>query len=325
MHWIERHWYRLGPLHLVLIPLGGLFRLASAARRALYRAGLLRSERLPVPVVVVGNITVGGSGKTPLTLWLAEFLRDRGWRPGIVSRGYGGSARGPLPVTAATNPALAGDEPVLLARRSGCPVWVGRDRAAAARALLAAEPECDLILADDGLQHYRLGRDVEIAVVDARRRFGNGLPLPAGPLREPESRLAEADAVVWNGPAPDTPRQFSMRLAGDSFWNLLNPEAGAGPGAFRGRRICAVAGIGDPARFFEHLRALGLEGRCQAFPDHHAYRAADLRFPDCDAILMTEKDAVKCSAFAAENMWVLPVHAEVDPALGELVLRKLKP
>jgi len=324
MHWIEGHWYRLRPLHLLLMPLAGLFWMASALRRALYRAALLRCVRLPVPVIVVGNITVGGSGKTPLVLWLADFLRDRGWRPGIVSRGYAGSARGPLPVTAASDPALAGDEPVLLARRSLCPVWIGRDRAAAAQALLAAEPGCNVILADDGLQHYRLGRDVEIAVVDGRRRFGNGLPLPAGPLREPESRLGKVDAVVWQGQAAPGPGQFSMLLAGDGFWNLLNPEAGAGPGAFHGRRICAVAGIGDPQRFFEHLRGLGLEGRSQAFPDHYAYRPGDLLFPDCDVILMTEKDAVKCTAFAAENMWALSVHAEVDAALGELVLTKIK-
>lgn len=332
MSWIEKQWSQVGPWQLLLAPLAVLFRLASAGRRRLYRAGVLRSERLRVPVIVVGNITVGGSGKTPLTLWLAGFLRDQGFKPGIVSRGYGGRARSPLRVTAGTDPALAGDEPVLLARRSLCPVWVGRDRAAAARALLDAEPACDLILADDGLQHYRLARDMEIAVVDAERRFGNGLPLPAGPLREPASRLDEVDAVVWHG-APDAvpggggaPRRaphFRMRLAGEGFWNLLNPEVKAGPGAFHGRRICAVAGIGHPPRFFGHLRDLGLEGESLAFPDHHRYCPEDLRAPGCDAVLMTEKDAVKCLPFADERMWALAVQAEVDPGLGDAVLGKI--
>jgi tetraacyldisaccharide 4'-kinase len=324
MSWIETQWARVGPWHLLLVPLAVLFLLAAGARRLLYRAGVLASERLPVPVIVIGNITVGGSGKTPLAIRLAGFLRDRGWNPGIVSRGYGGRARGPVPVTAASDPAVAGDEPVLLARRAGCPVWVGRDRVAAARALLAAEPGCDVILADDGLQHYRLARDVEIAVVDAERRFGNGLPLPAGPLREPTSRLRQVDAVVWNGGSPLGARQFGMRLAGDAFWNLLNPGTQAGPGAFHGRRICAVAGIGHPPRFFGHLRDLGLEGESLAFPDHHRYRPEDLRAPGCDAVLMTEKDAVKCLAFADERMWALAVEAEVDPGLWDAVLAKLR-
>lgn len=323
MSWIERQWSRVGPWHLLLIPLCVLFRLAAGTRRALYRAGALRSERLPVPVIVVGNITAGGSGKTPLTLWLAEYLRERGWRPGIVSRGYRGRARGPMAVTAATDPEIAGDEPVLLARRSSSPVWVGRDRAAAARALLAAEPDCNVILSDDGLQHYGLARDLEIAVVDGERRFGNGLPLPAGPLREPQSRLAEVDAVVWHGAAPAGARQYPMRLTGDSFWNLLNPQSTAGPGAFHGRRLCAVAGIGHPQRFFDHLRDLGLEGESLAFPDHHRYQARELRLPGREVILMTEKDAVKCLAFADERMWALRVDADVDPDLANAVLRKL--
>jgi tetraacyldisaccharide 4'-kinase len=323
MNWIERQWSRIGPWHLLLVPLGLLFRLASGVRRLLYRRGVLKRERLPVPVIVVGNITVGGSGKTPLTLWLAEFLRDRGWHPGIVSRGYGGRARGPMAVTPQSDPAAAGDEPVLLARRSGCPVWVGPDRVAAARALLAEEPACDVILTDDGLQHYRLARHMEIAVVDAERRFGNGLPLPAGPLREPVRRLDEADAVVWHGPAPEGARQFSMRLVGDGCWNLLNPETTVRAGALAGKRLCAVAGIGHPGRFFDHLRALGLEGESLPFPDHHRYRPEELRLPGCDAILMTEKDAVKCLAFADERMWALAVDAEVDSRLGDAVLSKL--
>jgi tetraacyldisaccharide 4'-kinase len=327
MRFPEKLWQRTGAAHALLIPLGALYGLVSGLRRALYRAGVLKSHGLPAPVVIAGNITVGGSGKTPLVLWLAQFLKDQGWRPGIVSRGYRGTETGPLAVTPDSDPARTGDEPVLLARRSGCPVWVGRNRVATALALLASEPACNVILCDDGLQHYRLRRDMEIAVVDAERRFGNGRLLPAGPLREPLSRLRTVDAVVWNGgeqATGETGREFRMRLVGDGFRNLFNPGTLAGPGAFRGRRIHAVAGIGNPARFFAHLRELGLEGVAHAYPDHHAYRPEDVDFPDADAILMTEKDAVKCAAFANEKMWALEVDAEVDPGLGDAVLRKLR-
>lgn len=321
MRFPEEIWQRTRAVHVLLIPLSWLFGLIVGLRRTLYRTGMLRSHALPVPVVVVGNITVGGSGKTPLVLWLAEFLKEHGWRPAILSRGYRGAARGPLPVTPGSDPAEAGDEPVLLARRSGCPVWVGSDRVAAARALLAAEPGCDILLCDDGLQHYRLARDLEIAVVDAERRFGNGRLLPAGPLREPVSRLDTVDAVVWNGAAE---LQYAMHLVGDRFWNLLNPRTTVGPDFFQGRLIHAIAGIGNPGRFFAHLRKLGLEGISHAFPDHYTYRPEDLAFEDADAILMTEKDAVKCAAFASEKLWALAVDADVDPGLGDAVLGKLR-
>jgi len=327
MRFPEKLWQRIGAAHALLIPLSALYGLVTGLRRALYRAGVLESHGLPVPVVIAGNITVGGSGKTPLVLWLAEFLKDHGWRPGIVSRGYRGTETGPLAVTPDSDPARTGDEPVLLARRAACPVWVGRDRVATARALLGSEPDCNVILCDDGLQHYRLRRNMEIAVVDAERRFGNGRLLPAGPLREPLSRLGTVDAVVWNGgeeAAGEAGREFPMRLVGDEFRNLLNPGASAGPGAFHGRRIHAVAGIGNPGRFFAHLRELGLEGVAHAYPDHHSYRPEDVDFPDAEAVLMTEKDAVKCAAFANEKMWALEVDAEVDPGLGDAVLRKLR-
>src|SRR5512135_1497893 len=194
MHWLQRHWYRLSPLHFLLLPISLLFLLLSAIRLFLYRHGLLQSERLPVPVIVVGNITVGGSGKTPLTLWLAQQLIERGWRPGVISRGYLGTASAPRPVFAQDAAEAVGDEPLLMAQRGLCPVWIGRDRPAAARALLSANPGCDVIISDDRLQRY-----AEIAVVDGHRRFGNGLLLPAGPLREPVSRLDRVDAVVVNG------------------------------------------------------------------------------------------------------------------------------
>ena len=297
-----------------------------ALRRALYRAGVLPSYRVPVPVIVVGNITAGGTGKTPLVLWLCDFLKEQGYVPGIVSRGYGGRGQ-TMAVRQSSAPDVAGDEPVLLVQRSGCPVWIGRDRVAAARALIAVNPGCNVIVSDDGLQHYRLQRDFEIVVIDGSRGTGNGLPLPAGPLRENTGRLAEVDAVVVTGDSvapPACAAAFAMALDGSGFRNLLNPAFHQEAGAFHGQRIHAIAGIGNPARFFDHLRRLGLSFAAHAFPDHHAYAQADLEFGDADAIIMTEKDAIKCLRFARENHWVLPVDARVDPALGKLILEKLK-
>jgi len=322
----DRHWYRLSWLSVTLLPLAALFRILAGLRRFTFRIGLLRPERLPVPVIVVGNITAGGTGKTPLTLWLCGFLQEQGFKPGIVSRGYGGHARLQA-VTAGSDPAAAGDEPVLLARRSRCPVWIGRDRVAAARALLAANPGCDVIVCDDGLQHYRLQRDIEVVVIDDSRGLGNGLPLPAGPLREGAARLQSVDAVVINGSGdPDMPMasRFDMSLEGSQFHNLLNPGHSAGAPEFRGRRLHAVAGIGNPMRFFEHLQGLGLSFTAHAFPDHHPFSTADLDFDNADEVIMTEKDAIKCQRFARENHWALSVAATVDPELGRLILNRLK-
>jgi tetraacyldisaccharide 4'-kinase len=216
---------------------------------------------------------------------------------------------------------------VLLARRSRCAVWIGRDRVAAARALLAANPECDVIVCDDGLQHYRLQRDFEIVVLDGNRGLGNGLPLPAGPLREGAARLRSVDAVVINGPGDTALRiasRFDMSLEGSHFHNLLNPGHVAAASDFQGRRLHAVAGIGNPLRFFEHLQRLGLSFTAHAFPDHHSFAPADLEFEDADEVIMTEKDAIKCQRFARENQWALPVDAAVDPELGQLILNRLK-
>lgn len=281
---------------------------------------------MSVPVVVVGNITVGGSGKTPLVLWLAENLRRLGFRPGIISRGYGGVSRSQMEVIPGSDPLVVGDEPVLLARRSGCPVWVGRNRAETARALLHAYPACNVILSDDGLQHYRLFRDVDIAVVDGERKFGNGFMLPAGPLREPVTRLASVDAVVMNSGGAEasnsTKAGFVMRLAGAEFYNLADPMQCAKPQDFVGQAVHAVAGIGNPARFFEHLRSLGLAVSEHPFPDHHAFQPQELDFPG--QVLMTEKDGVKCAKFAKDNYWVLAVEAEVEEDLARLVAEKVR-
>jgi len=324
MRWLEKIWYGLTPWHVVLLPISILFGLVAALRRALYRAGLLRAIRLPVPVIVVGNIMVGGTGKTPLVLWLADFLRQQGYHPGIVSRGYGGGTQGAVAVDVCSDPAVVGDEPLLLAKKSACPVWVGRDRAVAGNALLRAHPECDVLVSDDGLQHYRLARDVEIAVVDGERKFGNGLLLPAGPLREGVSRLVSVDAVVVNGGSLLLRNEFEMSLEGEVFRNLRQPELRARAADFGGKKLHAVAGIGNPQRFFAHLRRLGLAFEEHAFPDHYAYQPHDLDYDEADALLMTEKDAVKCAGFADERVWALAVEAILSPAFGQTVLQKLR-
>jgi tetraacyldisaccharide 4'-kinase len=335
MPWIERHWQSVTPVSVLLYPASLVFGAVTAARRAAYRAGILASSGLPVPVIVVGNITVGGTGKTPLVLWLAHFLRGRGRTPGIVSRGYGGKEGAPRRVLSDSDPLIVGDEAVLLARRSGAEVWVGADRAAAGRALLAAQPRCDVIVSDDGLQHYALERSIEIGVVDAERGFGNGWLLPAGPLREPLSRLAGVDAVVLNQEAhvaahPSSSRisgsaaKCSMRIDGHQFRSLRQPDRRVGPEFFRGKRVHAVAGTASPGRFFRYLRGMGLYFTPHAFPDHHPFTASDLAFGESDAVVMTEKDGVKCRRFADESHWELAVDAVPDPALGDLVMRKLE-
>jgi tetraacyldisaccharide 4'-kinase len=317
----ERHWYRLSALSLALWPASLVYRLLVALRRLAYRAGALASVRLPVAVIVVGNIVAGGTGKTPLVLALAAMLKKSGRRPGIVSRGYRGSAAAPMAVAAGSPAGLVGDEPLLLARGSGCPVWIGRDRVGAARGLLAAHPECDVLILDDGLQHYRLARDIEIAVEDARGA-GNGFFLPAGPLREPGSRRVDA-WVVNSAPVGMRSPAFRMDLRGDRFRRLQQPPEELPVSALAGRKLHAMAGIGNPGRFFDHLAQLGLVTENHAFPDHHAYAAAELEFGDCDALLMTEKDAVKCEAFARGNWYALQVEAVLAPAFFDFILAKL--
>jgi tetraacyldisaccharide 4'-kinase len=275
-------------------------------------------------VVVVGNLSVGGTGKTPLTIWLVEFLRNAGFRPGVVSRGYGGrSGRDhPRPVLPDTDPAAAGDEPVLIARRTKAPVMVCTDRVHAAQALLE-QHRCDLIIADDGLQHYRLGRDIEILLIDGERRFGNGRCLPAGPLREPPDRVATVDFVIRRGGEPEA-GEYAMKVEGASALNLVSGQRRP-LAEFTGERLRAVAGIANPERFFRHLAGFGLTVEAMPFPDHHAYTAEDLAIESACALLMTEKDAVKCRRFADLRHWCVPIDARLQPAFGPALLQRLRP
>lgn len=326
-NWLEQQWVRVSCWHILLIPLSWLFWLLSTSRRLSYKLGILKSYRAAVPLIVVGNVSVGGTGKTPLVIWLVEQLGLAGFSPGVISRGYGSKPGFPVAVIEASSPAEVGDEPVLIARRARCPVWVGADRTAAQQALLQTHPECNIIISDDGLQHYRMQRDIELVVVDAERGFGNGQLIPAGPLREPLSRLSKVDAVICNG-AYNAKRSnldgFSMSLQGNTIRNLQEPDKTINAEALQGQTIHAVAGIGNPQRFFQQLRDMGLLVECHAFADHYAFQPEDLAFAGDDAILMTEKDAVKCSGFAKPNWWYLPVDAVVDKALADYIVQKLR-
>lgn len=318
--WIEREWQRDGIVSRLFAPLAWLYGGAATLNRRLYHAGWRRSVAFSVPVIVVGNVTVGGTGKTPLVLWIVRCLQARGWRPGVVTRGYGGTARRwPQDVRPESDPLLVGDEPVLLARRSGGPVIADPDRPRAVRELLARG--CNVVVSDDGLQHYRLRRDIEIAVIDAKRGLGNGRCLPAGPLREPAERLGQVDARVSQGGA--IADAWSMRLVPIEFRRVQPPHDAAPLTAFRGRTVHAVAGIGHPPRFFDTLRSLDIDVVEHSFPDHHRFDRADLSFADSADVIMTEKDAVKCERFAGDRWRYLAVEAEIDPAFGDWLLARL--
>lgn len=308
--WLERRWYTPRPPPLALRPLAALYGALAAARARRLRAAAVH---VTVPVIVVGNISIGGTGKTPFTIWLVERLREWGWRPGVVSRGYGGRApRYPHRVAPDGDPRLSGDEPLLIAQRCGCPVVVDPDRVSAARALLA-DGAVDIIVSDDGLQHYRLARDLEICLVDGRRGLGNGALLPAGPLREPAARLAAVDLLIINGDGWQAAGALRMQLRSGTLRRLVD-GASCPLADFRGTSVHAVAGIGDPSRFFASLGAAGLRLREHPFADHHAFAAADLAFGDEWPVIMTEKDAVKCRAFADARLWAAPVDAQLDEA-----------
>jgi tetraacyldisaccharide 4'-kinase len=320
---IETAWRRKNALYyLVLVPLSWLFAVIIYIRKSAYQLGILKSYSMPVPVIVVGNISLGGNGKTPVVMWLVEQLRNHGYKPAVISRGYGGSAKLPTSVDAHSNASIVGDEPVLIASRCACPVWVGVNRVHVATELLKTHAECDIIISDDGLQHYALKRDVEIIVTQPERRANKPRLLPAGPLRESLVRLNTVDAVVSNG-EKTSPTAFEMQLVGEQFYNLLDNNIKASATNFKRKSIKAIAGIGKPARFFEHLNKLGLTFASASFDDHHVYTEQDLIQMDCDVLIMTEKDAVKCKAFARSHHWVLPVQASIDAGLMPLILNKI--
>ena len=314
-----KFWYRRGAIAWLLWPASFAFRLVVLGRKLLYRLGVLRSAHPGIPVIVVGNLTVGGSGKTPLVIWVAQFLKSRGRSPGIIARGYGVRLREPRAATIASEAAEVGDEPVILARRSGCPVWVGPDRVEVAAALRRQHPEVDVLVLDDGLQHYRMRRDIEIVVVDARG-FGNGFMLPAGPLREPRLRLRTVDAVVSHGARI---AGYPMELQGEELHRMTDARERRALKSFAGQKVHAAAGIGDPNRFFLHLGRAGLKVMPHPFPDHYAFPGAELEFGDGLPVILTEKDAVKLRSRARPEWWVLPVSASLDAAFGAWLLGKL--
>ncbi len=303
----------------MLLPLSWLFGLFSAARRYCFAAGLFRVRKAAIPVVVVGNITAGGTGKTPVAAWLAAELHRRGYRPAIISRGYGGTVGAqPRQVEANSDPTVCGDEPVLLARLTGHPVVVCRDRLAAAAH--AAQLGANVAVADDGLQHYRLHRDAEIAVVDGVRLFGNGYRLPAGPLREAVERLQSVDAVLINGGTQDFGRRFDLRV---TQARSLDGAATCALRDFAGQEVWAVAGIGNPARFFGSLREHGMQVREVALADHGRADIKELQLEANLPVLMTEKDAVKYAAVPAANVWYVPATMEIAEADAEAVMTKV--
>ena len=314
---LVRLWYGTHPLQLLLRPLSYLFGLIAALRRGAFQTGILRAYRAPVPVIVVGNICVGGVGKTPVVIDLIARLKADGWRPGVVSRGYGGQARQATPVTPQSDPVEVGDEPVLIAQRAQCPVVVAARRADAARLLVAQG--CNIIVADDGLQHYALARDFEIVVVDGERRHGNGWLLPAGPLREPQKRLNSVDLVLvsGHGASPDE--------------HAVSGQLGRARHLLTGRRadlnefseVHAIAGIGNPDKFFSALANAGLRVSAHAFADHHHFVAHDLHLPGDQAILMTEKDAVKCQAFRDSRCWAVEYDAHMPEAAWQFIRARL--
>ena len=313
MSLVEKLWYKQSVLAYLLLPLTAVFFVLSLFRRVFYRTGLKKIGRLDVPVIVVGNITVGGTGKTPLVVWIADYLKAKGYKPGLISRGYGGKAKNwPQQVRPDSDPKAVGDEAILLSRRTACPMAVGPDRFKAGKALLE-NSECDILISDDGLQHYGLGRDVEIAVIDGRRRFGNGFLLPSGPLREGKWRLNFVDLVVSNGPT--TFQECSMRTrqgelvsVGGSGDNVRNRPLKD----FSRQKVHAVAGLGNNERFFRLLKENELEIIEHPFDDHHVFTKEDIEFNDGLPVIMTEKDAVKCQYFAGDECWYLQVCAQPE-------------
>lgn len=319
---LQKSWYSKNGLTTVLLPLSWLFCTVVELRRLLYRLKLLKTTQLPLPVIVVGNITVGGTGKTPLVIELVNILKEKGYRPAVISRGYGGMAKTwPQQVRADGDPTMVGDEAILIARRTHCPMAVGPDRVASAQALIKYT-DCNVIISDDGLQHYSLGRDIEIAVIDGVRRYGNENCLPAGPLRERISRLQHVHFKITNGLAADD--EFSMSYQTEKLRRADDSDVTLELSSLQNQTVHAIAGIGNPQRFFDQLKRSQLDIIEHAFPDHYPFEKKDLDFGEIQPIVITEKDAVKCQRFALHNVWYQPIKAILDNQFVEQLLEKIE-
>jgi len=310
---LEHYWYESNYLVWLLLPISWIYCLIAVIRRKLYQLNIKKSYRAKVPLVVIGNIVAGGSGKTPLLISLCEYIQQCGFKPGVVSRGYGGTVRGIKQVVDNDSAEQVGDEPLMIYQRTKVPVVVGADRVAAVNYLLQNN-QCDIVLSDDGLQHYRMQRNLEIAVVDSSRGFGNGFCLPAGPLRERPSRLNDVDIVVYSGVDKDNTNECSYILEIVSLTHLHSGESRS-LSSFAECHVHALAGIGNPARFFEQLRSNGLNIIEHAFADHHSYQQVDFSGWNKDCIIMTEKDAVKCRHLLLPDAWVVSVNANLSNML----------
>ncbi len=304
----DPYWQSVNLKSLLLWPLSLLFCVIAWLRRMAYQNGIFTSFRASIPVIIVGNITVGGSGKTPLIIYLVKYLKKTGMKPAVISRGYGGSVRQATAVCDDSQAEVVGDEPLLIYQQTACPVVVGPVRAEDV-SYIQQHYDCNIILSDDGMQHYALQRDAEIAVIDADRGFGNGFCLPAGPLREKPSRLNEVDLVIYNGGESTKP---SFRLQASNCTAVGHSSQSVSLLSFSGQTVHALAGIGHPQRFFDMLESQGIKVIPHAFPDHWKYTAGDLKFEDAHAVLMTEKDAVKCQQFKLDNCWSVPVEVQLS-------------
>ena len=319
---IEKTWYRRSPWSVLLLPLSVIYGALIQLRATAYRFGALRRSEVGVPVIVVGNLTVGGSGKTPLVIQLVQLLAGAGFSPGIVSRGYrGGATKIPCLVQEGADPSLVGDEPLLVHQQTGCPVVIDRDRIRGARHL-TSQCGVDIVVSDDGLQHLRMSRAVEIAVIDGDRRFGNGYLLPAGPLRESPSRLDTVDFVVTNG-GPALPGEYQMRATINEAVHLTTGERRS-LSQFADKKVHAIAGTANPAKFFSDLRLVGLALCARSFPDHHFYQSSDLNDLHLSTVLMTSKDAVKCRKLAGPDWWAVPQTTEIDDSFKQELLELLR-
>jgi len=322
---LDTYWYNSNLVALLLRPLSWFYCLLVYIRKKLYELNLKKSFSVDKPLIVVGNIAIGGSGKTPLLIALCNFLQSKGYEPGVVSRGYGGSVTGVKQVSKNDAASLVGDEPLMIHQKTNVPVVVGADRVAAVEYLLSHN-KCDVVLSDDGLQHYRMARALEICVVDSIRGHGNGYCLPAGPLREPLSRLKDIDIVVYSAVNSDVAASdvdsYSLEFVA---LNRLNSDQQSAVSSLIGKTAHAVAGIGHPARFFQQLRDNGLTIVEHAFPDHHTYQESDFSGWNKECIIMTEKDAVKCGGFSLADAWFVNVQAKFSTSLELKLVDKLLP